>query len=82
MNNLYNTGFLENNDILRRKQGLSPMQLANACAMPVNNFYTLPLNEDEVCNNTNMYPVHFFNLSYGTPPISNSCPCTRDVQAP
>ena len=81
----YSTGFLLNDDLVRRKQSLAPQQLSNDCKQPYNsNNYTLPLNQNQICNNENMYPLKLAQLSYGAAAnkIPDGCPCTLYVQAP
>jgi hypothetical protein len=80
---LYNTGFIKSNynDYLRMKQGLMPQNLASDCFSPPDwTSYNVPVEPQYACNGPNMYPVNFYNLSYGNNPPSNACPCTRYVQ--
>ena len=79
----YKTGFLLNDDLVRRKQSLAPQQLSNDCKQPYNdNDYSLPLNANEVCNQTNLYPLKLAQLDYGSPTIPNTCSCTLYLQSP
>lgn len=80
---MYTTGFISrpNNTYLRMKQGLMPQELASNCYQP-SLYYPKDLENCQICNNYNLYPIKMPRPDYGKFPYSPNSQCLKYIEAP
>ena len=69
---LYNTGFIQFDNNLRKKQGLQPQVISNSCFNQNN--YSNDLKNNNTCYSS-MYPAFQPQLDYGLKDIKYNCSC-------
>jgi hypothetical protein len=82
VSDLQKLGFLPKDTFLRAKQGLPSQQVSSACFQNNSQNYLQPYLQNEICNQSNMYPIKLPIVNYGMKNIPKNCPCTMYVSSP